>query len=489
MGVVVKQSVQNTIYTYMGFAIGAVNTLFLYTNFLSDQYYGLVGYILSASNILMPLLTFGVQNTLVKFYSSFKDDSEQGKFTYMMFLLPLLIIIPVGILGIAGYDIVVSFLSRKNQIVSDYVWVIYITAIAMAYFEVFFAWTKVHMKTVYGNFLKEVFLRIIVMLLLFAVFFNWLSAEGFIFGMMLAYILRMLLMMLSAIKVKRPVLVRSLPNDSSKIIRYTSLIILAGSIAMILLDVDKFMIGQYESIENIAFYNVAVYMAAVIVVPARAMHQITYPLTARLLNEKDKAGLSNLYKRSSLNLFIIGGLIFLLVVLNANQLYLIIPEQYRGGVSVVFLIAVAKLFECLLGNNNSILFNSDYYRMVLFFGVFLAVLTIFLNTVFIPLWGINGAAFATLMSFVAYSLIKIWFVYNKLQMHPFTFKTLGTAIVLLIFTGLFYFWDFTFHPLVNIVLKGSVIAIGYLLVIIKLKLSDDIVDLTEKIMLKTKLRR
>ncbi|MCQ0112198.1 lipopolysaccharide biosynthesis protein [Zhouia amylolytica] len=487
MGVVVKQSVKNTIYTYMGFGIGAVNTLFLYTNFLSDEYYGLVGYILSASNILMPLLTFGVQNTLVKFYSSYKEDTEQGKFTFMMFILPLLLIVPVGILGTIAYESIVSFLARKNAIVGGYVWVIYITAIAMAYFEVFFAWTKVHMKSVYGNFLKEVFLRVVVMALLMAVFMSWLTPDEFIIGVMLAYILRMLLMMLSAFKVSKPKLVLALPQNSNKVIRYTSLIILAGSIAMVLLDVDKFMIGQYEAIENIAFYNVAVYIAAVIVVPARAMHQITYPLTARLLNERDMTALKDLYKRSSLNLFIIGGLILLLIVLNVNQLYQIIPDQYSGGISVVFFIAAAKLFECLLGNNNSILFNSDYYRMVLFFGVFLAILTVILNIIFIPMLGINGAALATLLAFLLYSIVKFWFVYAKLHIHPFTLKTAETAIVLLVFILVFYFWDFSFHPIINIVLKGAIVTVGYLLVVLKLKLSDDIIAMVERV-LKSKAR-
>ncbi|HET8736129.1 MAG TPA: lipopolysaccharide biosynthesis protein, partial [Pricia sp.] len=71
MGVVLKQSLNNTIVTYIGFGIGAVNVLFLYTNFMSDAYYGLVNVVLSASTVLMPVLAFGVPNTLVKFYSGY----------------------------------------------------------------------------------------------------------------------------------------------------------------------------------------------------------------------------------------------------------------------------------------------------------------------------------------------------------------------------------------------------------------------------------
>ncbi|WP_316931462.1 hypothetical protein [Psychroserpens sp. Hel_I_66] len=72
MGIVVNQSFRNTVTTYLGFGLGAISTLFLYTNFISDEYYGLVAYILSAANIMMPLLAFGTHNTIVKFYSTFK---------------------------------------------------------------------------------------------------------------------------------------------------------------------------------------------------------------------------------------------------------------------------------------------------------------------------------------------------------------------------------------------------------------------------------
>src|SRR5690606_1009871 len=126
----------------------------------------------------------------------------------------------------------------------------------------------------------------------------------------------MLLMGFIAYKVKKPVFEFSLPDNVNDVLKYSSLIILAGSIAVILLDVDKFMIGQYQSIENVAFYNVAVFIAMVIIVPSRAMHQITYPLTAKLLNEKKMKDLAVLYKKSSITLYIIGGLIFLLIITN-----------------------------------------------------------------------------------------------------------------------------------------------------------------------------
>ena len=53
MGIVFKQSLNNTLITYLGFGLGAINQLFLYTRFLEAEYFGLVTVMLSAALILV----------------------------------------------------------------------------------------------------------------------------------------------------------------------------------------------------------------------------------------------------------------------------------------------------------------------------------------------------------------------------------------------------------------------------------------------------
>lgn len=474
MGIVTNQSFKNTITTYLGFGIGALNTLFLYTYFISDQYYGLVAFILSTANIMMPLMAFGVHNTIIKFYSTFKTKNSLNSFLTLMLFLPLLLIIPIGLIGCFTYEAIGELISQKNPIVKDYVWYIYVTAIAMAYFEVFFAWSKTQLQTVFGNFMKEVFHRVGVMLLLFAVYFQWINVDEFILGVIGVYILRMIIMKLYAYSVKFPVLKFYKIENIGAILKYSSLIIIAGSIATVILDIDSFMLGLYIPIEKVAYYGVAIYIATVIVVPSRSMQQILQPLTAQYLNDNNKVALKDLYVRSSQTLFVIGGFIFLIIVLNINQLYELIPEEFSGGLIVVFLVGVAKLYDCLMGCNNVVLFNSDYYRVVLLFGVLLTILTVFLNMLFIPMFGINGSAFATFLAISIYNTIKIYFVKKKFNMMPFTIDTGKVCVLIIVSIVLFYFWEFPFHPIINIALKTMLVTLLYVLVILKLNVSEDI---------------
>ena len=475
MGIILKQSFKNTISTYLGFGIGAINTLFLYTNFLTDQYYGLVAFLFSTANIMMPFMAFGVHNAIIKYYSSFKTKNSINGFLTLMLFLPLIFIIPVGIIGYFSYETIGSFLSRENSIVENYTWYIFILAIAMAYFEIFFAWTKVQMQTVFGNIMKEVFHRVAIMILLFAVYLNWLSIDEFIIGLVGVYVLRMLIMKLYAYTVRFPKLVFQLPNNLSSIFKYALLMIIAGSVAMLILDIDKFMIGiLIEDIEQVAYYSVAIFIATVIAVPQRAMHQIMMPLTAKYLNDNDLTALEDLYKRSSMTLLVVSGFIFLLIVLNINQLYLILPKEFTGGLFVVFIVSLAKLYDNSLGNNNAILFNSEYYKMVLYFGVFLAITAIVLNIIFIPRYGIDGSALATFLAIVFYNTVKILFVKRKFNMQPFSAESLKICLLLVVSVLVMYFWDFPFHPILNIALKSTLIGILYFVSIYNLNVSEDV---------------
>ncbi|TAI48677.1 lipopolysaccharide biosynthesis protein [Flagellimonas allohymeniacidonis] len=479
MGVVLKQSITNVLTTYLGFFFGAINTLFLYTSILPEAYYGLVTFILASGAILMPLMAFGVHNTMVKFYSNYQDSEKDG-FLSLMLLLPLVMIVPLAVIVFLLKEPISDFISVVNPMVGSYLWYVFLVGISMAYFEVFYAWCKVHLKSTFGNFMKEVFGRIGVMILLVLIYFDSISLETFFKCLVGLYILRTVIIKLYAYSIRFPKFSFNFPDNIKDVLTYSVLIILGGSAALILLEIDKVMLNQFLQIENIAYYGVAVYIATVIIVPSRAMHQITYPLTAELLNTGNHFELERLYKKTSLTLFIASGILFILIVLNLDDLYLLLPENYREGFAIVFLIGFAKVFDSLLGNNNSILYNSKYYRTILLFGVGLAVLTIGLNLVLIPIYGLEGAALASFSSIFLFNLTKLMFVKLKFGMLPFTnatFKVLAT----LIFLGvLFSVFNFPFHPIANIILKSGIILVMYLGILHRFEISEDVSGVLSK---------
>ncbi len=487
MGIVASQSVKNLITTYLGFGIGALNTLVLYVQFFEDEYYGLVGFLLSTATLIMPFAAVGVQNTLIKFYSKY-SGRQQDIFLSFMLILPLLVIVPAIILSGIIYDTLSDFLASKNEIVRPYVYLIGIIAVAMAYFEIGYAWAKTQLQSVFGTVMNEVFHRFGVMILLLLFAAEVLSIPQFLYGVTLVYVLRMVIMLFYAFKLRAPSFQIAVPQELSKILKYAVLIILAGSVAVMILDIDMFMLGKLVAIENVAYYAVAIYIAAVIAVPARAMHQIMYPLTATYLNGGRMLELKDLYKKSSLTLFVVSGLIFLLIICNIKSLYLVLDPSYSKGLYVVLLISLAKLADNMMGNNNAILYNSDYYRLVLILGVVLVVIAVVLNLIFIPALGVNGAAIATFIASVGYVVAKIIVVHSKFRMQPFTKHSLGVGGLLLILGLAFYFWDFSFNPILSIVAKSVLISAAYGSAVYFFNISPEVTQLLNRFLPKRKSR-
>jgi O-antigen/teichoic acid export membrane protein len=474
MGIVQSQSIKNTIITFIGFGIGAINALFLYTLFLEKDHYGIVNTILSGANIMMPLMAFGAQNTLIRFFSSYKTQKERDEFLTFMLVLPLALIIPLGLTFYALYEPISQSWIKENPSLKPFFWLIPVIGLFMAYFEVFYAWAKVHMQSVIGNFISEVLVRVTVMVLLFGVHFQWISKDTFVYCVAVAYFAQLIGMKFYALSVKMPVLRFVVPENIKDIVKYSLFIIVSGGVAVMLIDFDKVMIPRYLPVSQNALYAVAIFISTVIAVPSRAMTQITAPITARLMVEKKHDELNELYKKSAINLQVIGGFIMLLIFVNIKEMYHLIPKDYSGGIAVVFMIGISKFYDVLLGNNNSIIVNTHYYRTVLLFGVFTVILMIVLNMIFIPIYGIVGSAFATLLTVAIYNTIKLFFVVKKMDLYPFTNKTLYSLAIIILCFLLFYFWDFPFSTLINIALKSALLSLLYGTVIYRTELSEEI---------------
>ncbi len=482
MGIVLNQTYKNSFILFLGFAIGGINVLFLYTHFLQEDYYGLITFLLSTANILMPLLVFGIQHTIIKFFSSYMNKKDRDNFLITVVILPIFIIIPLAFLGILCYDYFADLLSQENIIIKKYTYLIFFIAIFMGYFEVFYAWSRVQMKSVFGNFIREIFARISITFLLFAVYFGWLNEEQFIYAVALVYLVRAIIMKLYAMSLYFPEIRSfSIPDNIREILTFSFYIILAGSAGSILLEIDKFMIPQMEQIAKVAYYAVGVYIASVIGIPSRAMQQIINPITAKELNNENYKEVEILYKKSSINLLIAGGLLFLIINLNVKDLYLLIDKpEYSVGILVVLIISFSELIKLTLGTNGAILTNSKYYKIFFYFSIAMAFSVIVLNRYLIELMGIDGAAIATLIVVFIFGLIKIAYVNKKLNMHPFTNKTIAINMIIFGLFLIFYFINFTSYPLLNIIIKSIIISIVYLIFIMKFKISNDFNQLVLK---------
>jgi O-antigen/teichoic acid export membrane protein len=481
MGIVAKQSIYNLISICFAFLIGGANMLFLYPSFPGKEFQGLIVALLANSNLVQPFISFGVQHTLIKFFSDSKEKEERDRLMWFVLLFPLIIMLFLAPIYF-NYDIeILRFLSNNNEGVERFPFLIIAIAISTAYFEIFFSWLRVNLKSVFGNFLKEVYPRMLTFILLISFAFQILNLDQFINFLIGGYYLRLLIVMVYSFYVYTPSFQLKLPKKYIPMLRYSSLIFLSGAAASFILDIDKSMIYSLTSDVNVAFYAVAIYIAAVIEAPGRAMFQITSPLVAEALNSKNKVRLESLLKKSSINLMIVSGLLFLIINLNLEDFYNIINQQgYESAIGVVVIVSLGKLFSMSMGCLNNIISNSKHYSYVFWFSISSAILAVFLNYIFIKEDGILGAAFATLIVIIFINSCKILLVNYLFKIHPYSSKTLSVLLIISLIYILIYSLPSIFNPWLSILLRSLLIIGLFCIPLFRFSLSKEIETLFEK---------
>lgn len=475
MGIIAKQSIYNVVSIGLAFLIGAVNMVYLYPTYPGKEFQGLIVALLANSNLIQPFISFGVQHTLIKYFSEAQSKEERDRLLWFVLLFPLVIIALILPFYFQFNTALLELIAGKGNGVSRFPFLILAIAISTAYFEVFFSWLRVHLKTVFGNFLKEVYPRVLVFLLLMAYILEWIDLDGFINFLIIGYYLRLLCVMCYSFFIYIPSFNFHLPSNWTSLLRYSALIFLSGAAASFILDIDKSMIFAITKDENVAFYAVALYIAAVIEAPGRAMFQITSPMVAQALNSNDLNRLEELLKKSSINLMVVSGLAFLIVNLNLLDFYKLINQPgYASAFSVVIIISLGKFFSMSMGCLNNIISNSKYYPYVFWFSVSSAVLAVLLNYYLISAYGIMGAAFATLIVILFINSCKLILIYYAFNIHPYNRKSLSIIGSIFLIYGMVYSIPSIGSPILAILLRSLAILILFLVPFYFFKWSSEI---------------
>ena len=475
MGVVAKQTFYNLLSIGLAFFLGAVNTLYMYPNFMGSRFQGVVIALLAYSNLVQPFISFGLQHAIIKYYSSFNNKKERDSLLIFSIWSPLLILSLIFFYLYFFSSSLVSNISSKEPLLSTYAFVIILIAISTSYFEIFYSWLRVQLVSVFGNFLKEFYPRLLNFFLLTLYALDYINFEIFIYFIIIGYYLRLIIIIIYSLIVYSPEITFKLPKSYLKIIFYSFLIFLSGAASSIILDIDKSMIASLITSDDVAFYSVALFIAAVIEAPGRAMFQIVSPLVSKAINSSDKKYLIRLLKKSSDNLFLVSGVLFLLINLNISDFYKFVNQPlYASAISVVSVVSIGKLFSMSIGCLNNIITNSKYYHYIFWFSVLSATTAVGLNLILIPKYGVIGAAYATVFVIMFINTMKLILIAYGLKIHPYSFQTLKILLLIIVVYLILKEINLEYSSIINLSLRSILIICLYAILSQFLGLSKDI---------------
>jgi O-antigen/teichoic acid export membrane protein len=259
-------------------------------------------------------------------------------------------------------------------------------------------------------------------------------------------------------------------------IRFGLLLAVASFASMALRRIDAIVLGA-ASLKLVGVYTTAIFIAAFIEVPLGALERISHTRVSDCFARNDMQQVEKIYRDSVKYLLLAGGLLFILIVSCTRHIYELgnLPQSYSDCIGVVYIVGLGALINISTGTNSALLFYSSFYLSGTLWLIGTLILVLLLNLWLIPVYGIYGAAIASLTGSFVYNLMKFLFIFVKFGFQPYNRRSLLiAAIIAVIAAGGVLFPAITGNALVNLLIKGSILTISYLGVIYYMRLAPEI---------------
>jgi O-antigen/teichoic acid export membrane protein len=241
--------------------------------------------------------------------------------------------------------------------------------------------------------------------------------------------------------------------------------------------IDVLVLGKYVALSLTGIYAIAAFVPTFIEAPLNALDKIANARIAFAWEKKDIENIRDIYFKSARYLFLIGGLLFLLVTLNAPHLFRLLPSIYMQGIPVISILSLGALFNLITGSNSAIIFTSEKSNSIALAIIAVALVNFMLLLLLIPIYGLEGAAWATCISSLAFNLFKYLFIYFRFGLQPFDKRTLFIGLSVLVTYGAVNLLPVIGNVFIDISLVTFLILLLYGIFIWYSRSADDLKDI------------
>lgn len=480
MGVIQRQGLKSSIISYIGVGIGILSTMYIYPSAL--EVIGLFRSLFDASVLIGIVVMMGSSVSAVRFFPKYQDpvSGHGGLLTW------LLMVSGIGFLFfLIAYPLMKTWMvdfvfSDDNMEYKDLVFYLIPLTFLLALINLLSRYISNFRLIAIPAALEQLSIKITLPLLVLLYLRGSLGAEGVMIGVVFTFAFSALgliyyLMHLGEWRLSRPLIMK----DRSGLKEYSWYAwygILSGVGSQVAFRIDGLMVSSMLTFEATGIYSISWALTEIIIKPMRALGNIAGPLLADHIEKNNLLHIKDIYRRSSLNMTIIGAGIFMLIWTVLPYIFQIMPnsERMQQGTYVVFFLGLSQVWDMMTGINSEIIAYSKYYRFNLYLTLFLGVLNVGANLLFIPMYGLVGSALATCLSIFIFNIAKLMFIQWKYGFHPFSIKLIPVAGFCLAAWLITRFLPDSESGLFNLFYKAAVFSSLFGLAIYKFAISPDI---------------
>ncbi len=483
MGIVKAQAYKNTAVSYTGMVIAYINTVLLFPFFVNPGEYGFYNLIISISVLYSLVASMGVPSILAKYFPHYRtDDKRHNGFIHWSAGLALGGFIAATLLYIVFKPQILSAYSQKSPLFAHY----YYYLIPLSFFVLSFNYLemtgRIVYQTIYSNFLQNILLRLLTTVLLLMIAAKWINFEDFIVLYIgsngIISLLLLISILVSGKFSYRLTDYRFKAIKKREVINFGFFTLISSAIYVLLQKVDTLMLSSMVGDAVQGVYSWYFNIALVISVPAQALSRTTYAIVADSWKSNNRENIIEVYYKTSIIQMVIGGLLFIGIIVNRENLYAIARNKEFTDpkyFSLFMVIGLGFLVDITGGLNTYIISTSHKYRLITAFVIAASIFCIGLNYVLIPKYQGMGAAVSYLLTITGLNLATWLYIKYRFKMQPFTYKhLLVIGITLVSWLAGQYLWRMPL--LLDIVVRSGITTAVYGLLTYYLKISEDIND-------------
>ncbi len=251
------------------------------------------------------------------------------------------------------------------------------------------------------------------------------------------------------------------------VFRYSLPFIFSGIIYEIFVNLDSLVIGYFRGVADVGYYNVAILLASFIAIAPALFTKLFFPLITKEFSLKNFDSIKILSKQVEKWVLIINLPLCLLIILFPGAVInLLFGSEYLIAETSLRILGIGMFFYSLstvLENLISMIGKSK----VLMTNIFIAaVLNLILNILLVPKYGMEGAAFATMLMYLTLNIILFFQVRHYAKIIPLKRDMLKICISIIPPTILLFVIKNLFPAnLLSILLQGLFFVLAYLLLV------------------------
>lgn len=466
MGIVIRQSIKGTIVVYVGVVLAFVLNLIIFPLCFEPNEVGLLRVLAELGVLISAFTSLGIQSSVFKFFPYFQDkENKHNGFLTLISVVPLIGITLFMLLFYLFEDTFISIYKEDSPLLSQYSYLIVPIAFGMMFVTIYETYSSANLRIVIPKILKEVFVRLIIILTAVFYLYNYISFSLFTWVYVLIYIVVAFLLLFYIKKLNQLYFSKVVFKENGlpkQMITFNAYLLLGGIGGMLVYNIDVFMIGASPNGDtNNGIYLTAVLMTSMIELPGRSLGQISAPIVAEHMKNENFPKVQTLYKDSSIAQFSIACLLFVLLWTNIDNIYGIMPNgsKYESGKYCLLFIGVGQLFNMVTSLNGTILGLSKHYKFGFYIILSVGVVSLIINYLLIPHYGILGASIARAVNIFLYQFAIFYFLYLKTKLSPFSNKTILPILIMGIALIASYFMPHIINEYVDLIARSAVVLI------------------------------